>query len=592
MDKALRDLIDHIQFIENVAARIHGVLDEAEIFKIVTDEFVQEERSMACIFALTDDDSTLKVAQVSLSTDIVKTLEKLAASGIEEFRAELNKSSVVALVIENGMTLQATSKDITEAILPKHLAAQVMEVMEMGKEPSILTPIYRRGKITGILMVMAPKLAQYFIPSVRNLARHISSALELADAHGERQQAEEALRRSEEYFRAIVEYAPDQFVIVERDTTISFVNYEEEGFIKEDVLGTSVYDYVKPELADIYRQTQERVFQTGEPEHLEVVAMWDRILDCRIAPLSEKGEIDKLMVILTDITDRKQAEEALRQSETQYRQLFDYAPDGVIILDKEGIITECSHSAMLLYGYSKEEMVGLHINKFLHASSISNSTLQVPQIEPIEGEIRIVRSDGNTVHLWRKGIPLKDADGNLTGILAYDRDITNRKRAEELLQRHRDHLENLVKERTSSLEEANTALRVMLKTADQIKVEMEDAVLFNVKRFAQPYLEELKKGPLDDRQKSYLDMLENSLDQVTAPFLHGVSAQYLTLTPTEVTVTNLIKQGKTTKEIASLLNMSARTVETHRYNIRTKLGLKNSTVNLSTYIASLDDLVG
>jgi DNA-binding CsgD family transcriptional regulator len=109
-----------------------------------------------------------------------------------------------------------------------------------------------------------------------------------------------------------------------------------------------------------------------------------------------------------------------------------------------------------------------------------------------------------------------------------------------------------------------------------------------VKRFALPYLEELKKIPLNVTQKSYLDMLEKSLDQIIEPFLRSVSAQYLTLTPTEVTVTNLIKQGKTTKEIAAMLNMSIRTVETHRYNIRTKLGLKNSSINLSTYISSLD----
>ena len=101
----------------------------------------------------------------------------------------------------------------------------------------------------------------------------------------------------------------------------------------------------------------------------------------------------------------------------------------------------------------------------------------------------------------------------------------------------------------------------------------------------------MRKSGLDDRQKSYLDLLAQSLDQVTAPFLHGVSAQCLTLTPTEVMVMDLIKQGKTSKEIAGLMSMSARTVETHRYNIRTKLGLKDRNINLRTYLSSLDDYV-
>ncbi|MFC2027251.1 PAS domain S-box protein [Chloroflexota bacterium] len=588
MDKALRDLIDHIQFTENVAAKIHGVLDEGQIYRTVTEEFVQSERSMAGILLLAEDGLSLRVAQVSLSSDVVKTLEEAAASPIEEFRTELSESSALAQVIKEGTTLQVTSKDISEAILPKPLASQAMGIMEMGGEPSIVTPLNRRGKVIGILMVMAPKLVKHFIPSVRNLARHISAALDLADERAERKLAEDALQQSEEKFRAIVENAPDQFVIVERDGIISFVNFVEPGVKIEDIVGASVYDYVVPELADIYRQTHNRVFETGMPERIEVLSIMERIFDCRIAPLENNDQIEHLMVILTDITDRKLAEEALRQSETRYRQLFDSAPDGVFILDEDGYIVECSNSTMLIYGYSKEEMINKLITEFMHPSSAASFPEGYAQAQPFEGEIRIVRSDGTIVYIWRKGIPLKDADGNFTGVLAYDRDITDRKRAEELLQRHRQRLENVVKERTSSLEEANTALRVMLKTADQIKKEIEETVLFNVKSFALPYLDELEKCSLDDRQKSYIEMLQNSLNQVTEPFLQGVSAQSLTLTPTEVTIMNLIKQGKVTKEIAGLLNMSIRTVETHRYNIRTKLGLKNKAVNLRTYVSSRD----
>ncbi|MBM3132646.1 MAG: PAS domain S-box protein, partial [Chloroflexi bacterium] len=637
-----------------------------------------------------------------------------------EFIIDLSTSAMLVRVAKGGETLQIESPAILEDFLPKALASDLMELIQARIQPAILTPLHRRGEIIGVLAISAPELAGHFIPSVRNLARHITTALELADEYAERARAERALQDSEEYFRslienapdiigvlnadatirwvgpssepvsgytpdelmgmnafdlvhpddvpdametfsrgvktsgdtvsreirfrhkdgswrfaeftashlidnpsvggivlncrditerkqteeafrqsehrfrAIVENAPDLFAIVERDGTISFVNFVFPGHRFEDILGTSVYDYVLPELADTYRQLQERVFETGRSERLEVVSNFGPILDCRIAPLEKEGPVNRLMVIMTDVTDRRRAEEALRQSETRYRQLFDYAPDSVIILNKDGVIVECSHSAMLLYGYSKEEMIGKSISQFMHASSgtsLSESLSHPTSLEPTEGEIRIVRSDGAPVHLWRKAVPLTDADGNLTGMLAYDRDITDRKRAEELLRKHRDHLEKLVKERTSSLEDANTALRVMLKTADQMKAEMEESVLFNVRRFALPYIEELKKCELNAKQRSYLEMLERSLDEVTKPFLQGVPVQALTLTPTEVTVANLIKQGKTTKEIAEMLKMSTRTVETHRYNIRSKLGVNNRTVNLRTYISSVGGLV-
>lgn len=350
MDKALRDLIDYIQFTENVAAQIHGILDEAEIFRIVTDEFVRSERSMAGIMMLAEGGRSLRVAQVSLSTDIIRTLEQMAASAIEEFRSELDESSILWRVIRDEMTVQTTRREISRALLPEPLATRVLEIIGFETEPSIATPLYRHGKATGILMMMAPQLAEYFIPSVRNLARHISAALDLAEEHAER------------------------------------------------------------------------------------------------------------------------------------------------------------------------------------------------------------------------------------------------KRAEELLRKHRDQLEDLVRERTSSLEEANTALRVMLKTADRVKGEMEEAVTFNVKRFVLPYIEDLKKTGLTEKQKTCVEMLERSLSEVTEPFLQGVPVQALTLTPTELTVANLIKQGKTTKEIADYLGMSIRTVETHRYNIRSKLGLKNRTVNLRTYLTSVREM--
>jgi DNA-binding CsgD family transcriptional regulator len=173
-------------------------------------------------------------------------------------------------------------------------------------------------------------------------------------------------------------------------------------------------------------------------------------------------------------------------------------------------------------------------------------------------------------------------------------DITDRKIAEQKLVEAKEELEGRVEERTEelklkslNLEEANTALKVLLKRREQDKDDLEEKVLSNVKELITPYMEKLNNTRLDDKQLTYVRILESNIHDIVSPFLRKLSSQYLSFTPTEIQVADLVKAGKTTKEIADLLNISDRGVEFHRNNIRKKLGLKNSKVNLRSYLLSL-----
>jgi DNA-binding CsgD family transcriptional regulator len=127
----------------------------------------------------------------------------------------------------------------------------------------------------------------------------------------------------------------------------------------------------------------------------------------------------------------------------------------------------------------------------------------------------------------------------------------------------------------------------LLKRREQDKDELEEKVLSNVKELVHPYIEKLKNSRLGDKPMIYVDILESNINDIVSPFLKKLSSQYMGLTPTEIQVADLVRAGRTTKEIAELINISDRGVEFHRNNIRMKLGLKKQKVNLRSYLLSL-----
>ena len=128
---------------------------------------------------------------------------------------------------------------------------------------------------------------------------------------------------------------------------------------------------------------------------------------------------------------------------------------------------------------------------------------------------------------------------------------------------------------------------VLLKKRDEDKKNIEDNVLTNVKELIAPIFKKIKKTKLDDQQKTFLSIIESNLNEIISPFTRRMSLKYLNLTPAEIKIANLIRHGSPTKEIAELLNLSPRTVETHRKNIRRKIGLEGQRANLRSHLLSL-----
>jgi DNA-binding CsgD family transcriptional regulator len=184
---------------------------------------------------------------------------------------------------------------------------------------------------------------------------------------------------------------------------------------------------------------------------------------------------------------------------------------------------------------------------------------------------------------WYYMRAIRMSDTKPVRVIISHEDITALKLVEEALRESREEL----KEQKQSLEEANIALKVLIKHRENDKLELEKNVLTNVKVLVLPYVEKLKEVPLKPRNKTLVEIIENHLKDIISPLLQKFSNAQIILTPQEIKVVALIKDGKSSKEIADILAISETTVNFHRKNLRKKFGLKNRQMNLRSYLMSM-----
>ena len=164
-----------------------------------------------------------------------------------------------------------------------------------------------------------------------------------------------------------------------------------------------------------------------------------------------------------------------------------------------------------------------------------------------------------------------------------NREIVERKRAQKKLKANEKEL----KDKSAALKEVNTALNVLLKNREDDQVDMENVIVANVKDLVLPFLEKLSRSHLDEKQATYVDIIQANISNIVSPFLRQIPMKFFDLTPTEIQIADLVRKDKTTKEIAQILNASAKTIEAHRNRLRKKLGLTNQRIQLRDYLMTL-----
>ena len=284
-----------------------------------------------------------------------------------------------------------------------------------------------------------------------------------------------------------------------------------------------------------------------------------------------------------DITELKRVEEALRKQTRRNDRILQTAMDGFLLIDVGGRILKSNHSACLITGYARAELENANFNDFsVHDADgdISRTIKTVMAQGAHRFEAKWHAKDGRHLDLEFSANFIDMEPDRF--FFCFFRDITEKKRTERILkQRDRE-----LREKNIKLGEVNAALRVLLKQRDKDRVAFEEKVVFNMNELVAPLLRKLNRSGLKQRQKTYVEILASNLNDFVSPFARTLTASYVRLTPAEIQIANLVKEGRTTKQIAGLLNLSVRTIEFHRDNIRHKLGIKNKKTNLRSLLLS------
>lgn len=302
-----------------------------------------------------------------------------------------------------------------------------------------------------------------------------------------------------------------------------------------------------------------------------------------------RSEIEaKKTVLQQEMDKRKQVQAELAQSENQFRSLVETLNEGFAIADAEGCLTYANGKLLEMLGYTRREMVKKKISNFMDERNrrffkkqraMRQTGIETPY------EIQFTTKGGQTVNTLVSPRAKFDADGRFQGSFAVIINISAMKAAEQNLRRREQQL----REKTLRLQEMNTALEVLLRKRQQDKTIIQKRILANIRRLVTPYLDTLAETHLSERQRFLVGILKSNLMEVLSPFSEKLTAEQIALTRTELEVANLVKLGKSTDQIATALNISYKTAESHRWRIRKKLGLTHRKANLMSYLSNIDD---
>ena len=396
-----------------------------------------------------------------------------------------------------------------------------------------------------------------------------------------RRQKLEELSQTQARYRSIVDDQAE-FLVCHflPDGTMTFVNEALcrcLGAEKKELVGRPFWPFIvknDTERLRIYLAEASPDDPIGSIEHR--LRTRDGRIRCLVwsgkALFNEDG-VCEFQAIGRDITEQKEAEEALKEGEKSLRALFNAITDPVILMDVNRTVLALNETFARSIGKEPQEIVGTCIDMYLDREVMAKRKKYTDSVVRTGKPVRF-DSDRAGRHFEHCVYPVFDDQGQVTRLATFARDVTAQKQVQKELEA-----------KSHSLEEMNAALKVLLNRRELDRKDLEEKVISNVRKLILPVLHRLKDCRLTEEARAFLDRLETSVNEIMSPFLRGLEAYRFT--PRELEIISLVREGRTTKEIAGLLNVCKGAVDIYRHRIRKKLGINNAKANLRSHLLSL-----
>ena len=344
--------------------------------------------------------------------------------GNEQFRSLLNTSSEE---LRGKTPHELVDKETADFFVANYEKCCQLK-RDMEYEETLELPAGRSTYLTALSPILENGIVTKIVGSSRNLT--------------ERKEVEEVYRESEEKFRTLAESSPAAIMIYQNDRWV-YVNPAAEqitGYSKNELYNMKFWEFVHPDFQEItYERGRQRQRGINITPHYELKLITkegrEKWVALTGATTHYEGAPAGLLTAI-DITERKEAEEALRESEERYRDILDTMEEGYYEVDLGGNIVFCNKSAAKLMGYELEEMYGINFRKICNdPDTVYKQFNRVFKSGEPEYALTLemVRKDGSTGYGEFSVTPVKNKSGQITGFRGIVRDITERHQYEEQL---------------------------------------------------------------------------------------------------------------------------------------------------------------